>query len=88
MRGTTVSDQKTVRPLSEIAREITRTWRNVNYAARPYLDAMRGLNAITDRYGYENADSIVLYFLSNAGGWRGEDAKRIKAELKAMLASR
>ena len=28
---------------------------------------------------------IVRYFLSNATTWRGEDARRIKAELKALL---
>jgi hypothetical protein len=27
----------------------------------------------------------VLYFLSNASSWRGEVAKAIKAELKAMV---
>jgi hypothetical protein len=27
----------------------------------------------------------VLYFLANAGTWRGPDAKRIKAELKEMV---
>ena len=30
--------------------------------------------------------SIVLYFLANAQQWRGPDARRIKAELKSMLA--
>lgn len=76
------------RPLHEIAREITRTWKNVNYAARPYLDAMRSLNTVDDNYGYDDGRGIVLYFLSNARTWRGEDAKRIKAELKSILASR
>jgi len=28
---------------------------------------------------------IVRYFLSNATTWRGETARRIKAELKQML---
>jgi hypothetical protein len=27
---------------------------------------------------------MVLYFLANAGTWRGPDAKRIKNELKAL----
>jgi hypothetical protein len=27
---------------------------------------------------------MVLYFLANATTWRGEDAKRIKAELKKL----
>lgn len=73
------------RPLSEVANEVYETWSKVNYAAKPYLQAMEGLDLITDAYGADSAASIVRYFLSNATGWRGEDAKRIKAELKAMV---
>jgi hypothetical protein len=72
------------RSLSTIASEIRRDWTKVNFAAKPYLSAMAGLDTITDSYGYDDARSIVLYFLSNASSWRGENAKRIKAELKAM----
>ena len=80
-----MSDQKTVRPLSVIAAEISQTWPNVYFAAKPYLSAMRLLNTLDDRYVYEDASTVVLYFLSNATTWRGEDARRIKAELKAMV---
>jgi len=72
------------RPVYQIANEIERTWKKVNFAARPYLDAMKQLMDITDPYGHDSGKSIVLYFLSNAGTWRGEDARRIKAELKKM----
>lgn len=72
------------RSLSEIAREIRKEWPNVNYAARPYLDAMRELSSVTESYGADNGKTIVLYFLANAGTWRGEAAKRIKAELRQM----
>ena len=34
------------------------------------------------RYLFETAEDIVTYFLANATTFRGEDAKRIKAELK------
>ena len=74
----------TNRSLSAIAKEIKLKWANVNYGAKPYLDAMSTLDKITDMYFQDTAKSIVLYFLSNASGWRGDDAKRIKAELKAM----
>lgn len=74
-----------VRPLSTIAEEVTRTWPNVNYAAKPYLSAMRCLSSVNDSYGYDDGKSVVLYFLSNAGSWRGDDARRIKAELKALV---
>ena len=80
-----MSDQKTVRPLSTIAAEISQTWPNVNYAAKPYLAAMRSLDSVNDSYLYEDGKSVVLYFLSNATSWRGDDARRIKAELKALV---
>lgn len=74
-----------VRPLFVIAREIQASWGKPNYAAIPYLDAMLSLSDIRESYGYDSADSIVRYFLSNATTWRGEDARRLKAELKGML---
>jgi hypothetical protein len=73
-----------MRPLYQIAAEIRRDWKKVNYAAKPYLDAMGSLDTINDNYGYDSGKSVVLYFLSNAASWRGEVAKRIKAELKNM----
>ena len=73
------------RPLYEIAREIRKTWTKVSPYAEPYLEAMQSLNTINDNYYYDSGKSIVLYFLSNASTWRGEDARRIKAELKEML---
>lgn len=76
------------RPLYEIARDIKRDWKKVNYAAKPYLDAMSQLDKITDMYMFDSAVSVVLYFLSNASTWRGPMAKQIKAELKAMAKGR
>ncbi len=73
-----------MRPLYEIAREIRKDWQKVNYAAKPYLEAMASLGDIDDRYHYDSGKSVVLYFLSNASSWRGETAKRIKAELQSM----
>jgi len=77
--------ENTARPLYEIAAEIRHDWLKVNYAAKPYLDAMATLESASDSYGYDTAKSIVLYFLSNASSWRGETAKRIKAELKGLI---
>ena len=73
-----------VRPLYEIARDIKNDWKNVYIGAKPYLDAMATLDSINDNYGFDSGKMIVLYFLGNASTWRGETAKRIKAELKAM----
>jgi len=72
------------RPLYIIAAEIRKTWNPVNFAAKPYLQAMLSLDSINDKYGCDSARSIVSYFLANAGTWRGDEARRIKAELKAM----
>ena len=74
------------RSIADIAREIEATWKpQVSRAARPYVDAMKDVLRLSDMYYSDPADSLVRYFLSNATTWRGEDAKRIKAELKAML---
>ena len=73
------------RPLYEIARDIRKDWKNVYFGAKPYLDAMASLDSINDNYGWDSADSIVRYFLGNASTWRGETAKAIKKELKAMV---
>ena len=73
------------RKLYEIAREIRADWeKNINYAARPYLEAMEALSNIKDSYYQESGVSIVLYFLANARYWRGETARRVKMELKKL----
>ena len=73
------------RPLHVIAREISADWRKPYFGAVPYLDAMRTLNSIRGEYYNDSAQSIVAYFLANAGTWRGDNARRIKAELKELL---
>ena len=75
---------KKLRPLYTIANEIRMDWKKVYFGAVPYLEAMLCLQSIDDNYGMDSAKSVVLYFLSNASTWRGETAKRIKVELKAM----
>lgn len=77
-------EKTTVRPLYVIARDIYKSWPKVNYAAKPYLEAMSELTSIEDKYGYDNARSIVLYFLSNASSFRGDQAKALKLELKSI----
>lgn len=72
------------RSIRSIALDIRKDWVKVNYAAKPYLDAMLELDSINDKYGFDNARSIILYFLSNASSFRGERAKALKAELKAL----
>jgi hypothetical protein len=76
---------KQTRPLYEIANDIKRDWQNVNFGAVSYLRAMESLDKITDNFMFDSGKSIVMYFLSNATGWRGDTARRIKKELKDML---
>lgn len=73
------------RPLYVIADEVREKWGRVSPFAKPYLSAMGCVSSVKDKYGLDDARSIVLYFLSNAQTWRGPDARRIKAELKGML---
>lgn len=60
-------------------------WQQKFATAKPYVMAMRSLSTLDDFYGLDKGKGIVLYFLANAGTWRGEVARRIKAELNAML---
>jgi len=76
------------RPLSVIAAEIRRDWKKPYFGAVPYLEAMGTLDSVRDNYGYDSGTDIVLYFLSNANTWKGETAKRVKAELKQALKGR
>jgi len=78
-----MSEKKQPRPICEIASDIKAQWPKVHYAAVPYLDAMTHLKDPTDKFGADDAKSIVLYFLSNASTFRGGNAKDLKAELKA-----
>jgi hypothetical protein len=76
------------RPIHAIADEIIRDWKKPYFGAVPYLGAMRFLHTIEDSYGYDDARTVILYFMSNATTWRGETARRVKAELKALTARR
>ena len=73
------------RQINEIAAEIKSDWKKVYFGAVPYLNAMQSINSINDNYGLDSAKSVVTYFLANAKTWRGENAKRIKKELKDMI---
>lgn len=72
------------RPIYEIAADIRADWKKPYFGAVPYLEAMGSLDNIADNYFYDTGRSVVLYFLSNATTWKGEVARRVKAELKGM----
>ena len=76
-----------VRPLNEIAGEIHRECNSKNwyFYAKAYVVPMMSLTSVSDNYGLDSGDSIVRYALSNLTYWRGDTARRVKAELKAHL---
>lgn len=72
--------------ISDLAVEIKKDWVNMSPAAKPYVEAMMSLVDKNSKYGADDGDTLVLYFLSNASTWRGETARRIKSELKRIIA--
>ena len=73
------------RTLNTIARDISRDWTKPYFGAVPYLDAMHSLQSIRDKYYFDDAETVVRYFLANANSWKGETARAIKSELKTLL---
>lgn len=73
------------RSLSAIAREIRANWPKPYFGAVPYLQAMATMGSPSEDYGLDSGKSIVLYFLANANTWRGDVARRVKAELKDLI---
>ena len=76
-----------MRTLSEIAQEIewecsTKDW---YVYAEAYVTPMKSLTSMSDNYFADSAESIVAYALANLTSWRGESARRVKAELNGML---
>ena len=80
-----MTNQTKPRSLAAIAYDIRKTWTNPYFGAAPYIDAMQHLTDVTDMYFHDTGESVVRYFLANAGNWRGDDARRIKAELKLIV---
>ena len=80
------------RKIYDIALDIAADWsrigKGVSPYAKPYLRAMYQLQTLDEMYGQDTATSVVLYFLSNAQGWRGVTARTLKAELRLMLAQK
>ena len=76
----------TNRPIYVIARDIKAAWPKVSPYAKPYLDAMSSLSSVNDKYYLDSGREVVLRFMGNAAGFRGDKARALKAELKAALA--
>lgn len=95
-QGCLISEGKhNMRLIKDIAKEICadigvgRAWsaQSSNYA-RPYVRAMLELNSLDDYYHADKGVEIVIRFLCNSQSWRGDTARRVKAELRSMLKGR
>jgi len=70
-----------------IANLIRKDWKKVYFGAVPYLDALGdGVLDATGAYYADDKDTIILYFLANANGWRGAVARGVKADLRRRAA--
>jgi hypothetical protein len=83
---------QTLRPLSAIGAEMVPLLRALpeshmaRWAGLAQAVPLCSLDTIHDSYGDDSAEYVVACLLGNISGWRGDDAKRIRAELKAHLA--
>jgi hypothetical protein len=71
--------------VSEIAHAIAKDWQNISPYAKDYLNAMKDIRSVNDNYYADSAHSVILYFLANAGSYRGENARTYKALLRDLL---
>lgn len=81
------------RTISAVARDIIRLHREkaseTGKPLPPYLQAyvlpMVSLSEVTDYYGADDGEYVVIYALSNLSHWRHPQAKALKDELKTIL---
>lgn len=84
----------TLRPLSAIGQEMVPLLRALpeghmaRWAGLAQAVPLCSLTSIHDNYFEDSAEYVVACLLGNITGWRGEDAKRIRGELKAHLAQK
>jgi hypothetical protein len=76
------------RSISAVARDIVNAHReagkNPPYL-RGYVEPMLSLDKVTDYYGADDGEYVVIYALSNLSHWRHPQAKALKDELKVIL---
>ena len=76
------------RLICEIAAEIQTLW-NVpkTHIVRPYLIAMHRLKTMRDFNGIDTPKDILATFIQCSNAFVGEDAKRIKDEIRELIAT-
>ena len=73
------------RSLKAIAAEIRADWRPVSEYAEDQLQGLEACESLSSRWVMETGADAANGFLINAHHWRGPVARRVKAELRAML---
>lgn len=81
------------RPVNKIAAEVDVIFRQLKQqsnpfwvtSARPYVSAMLTMESFKGYYGIDSGIDIGKRFLVNTQAWRGEDARRIKDEIRQAL---
>lgn len=76
--------------LGNIAWIIEEDWKEnsksgISSSASPYLEALSGLDNLTDNYMGTSGIDVVNIFLSKADTWKGKIAEAIKIELKERV---
>jgi hypothetical protein len=74
-----------MRSLREIRRDITGHWKHPGWGPSDALWSMQFFDNIDEMHCGDQGRDVVKGFLSHAGNFRGPDAERLKAELKALL---
>ena len=80
--NTKTLEQMSIRQLAMV---VEQSWVKMSPHAKPYVAAMRQLESIRDKFVFDDGESVVRYFLVNATTWRGETARKVKAELNRRL---
>lgn len=70
--------------MEAIARTKGKYWRHLFPHLAPYAEALLSLETIEDNYMFDSGRCIVGGFLSNCSTWKGETARRVKAELRQI----
>lgn len=70
----------------DIRADYARKGKPVHYSAKPYVDAMAQLDSWFESFHADDALTCAVYAFSNLSTWRGDEARAIKAEWKAIYA--
>ena len=74
--------------LHEIAKDIRDDWQGMPLDAVVLTGALSNANWIDDTVNGVSARMVIMRLLPKTTGWKGDKAKRIKNELKALCGMR